>query len=827
MEAIAALGLASNVVQFVDFTTELLRMCSELRKGPSISEHEFLRAVTIHLIPIAKSISVSSQAISQSSLSLSCEQKALRVIADGCCELALNVQKRLVACGIPLQKNAGRIKRVRVAFKVLWDKSEVESMLTQLEHLRTELAFHMNFETWNWQRENQLSLARKDDMEKVSGQISQLQRSMIDLRLDLQSDADSDQIKLLQTVSAAGDKISQLHATASQQISTGLAAVDTSFENLKEQLDVQHSKVIESLAQANAENSQFRATMTTERESLQNSLECVLRSLLVSIPKSSEEYSESFIEKTRKEFRGTARVEFQHLIASLKDGAIEHQIHQPPKKGLAPFDSVDGTLPTSNEKNHMACHLLPRPNDIKNNFRDRLGPQGLAIAVDGQGFHAKVTRVGVFLLKIKKLTHLRVNQPASSVYELNASFTPAPAWLSTGMSIKYSRTVDGRGPPKFGLQLMTHRILADNHEIWNVIGSGNVSAIRTMLGQRMIFPSDRDDQGNTLLHIAALRNELSICKSLVQSGADTNAHNSFGHTPITFTLSPHRQALFYFLRSVHDPLEFLWDSSAQTNTALNFVLGSFLNMPEREITKDFPVKVQEWLSMCQGIESFDEDQGGELSLECDVTGRMLRILLFAIHSRGVGKYLPPITPRSPEVSIIHRRAVLIFNLLLESWSGNKNMCLQVPTRRAVLWLAWLCDHEKRIGRISRHYKPNWSCHPDLFIWHDYHVHRTVIHTLRFCEHVISSSIKRSPDSIFDSRNGRTAHEVMCHAGLEVVWAALLSQHGIDPTWVGHENEKRKETGLGNASAHEIQPRHDASEAQKVAKRKTFVSKEDE
>lgn len=75
MEALVALGLASNVVQFVDFASKLIHTYSRLRQGVAQSEYEYHRTITNHLVPIAGKVKSSAQTIAQSSATLTPEQK--------------------------------------------------------------------------------------------------------------------------------------------------------------------------------------------------------------------------------------------------------------------------------------------------------------------------------------------------------------------------------------------------------------------------------------------------------------------------------------------------------------------------------------------------------------------------------------------------------------------------------------------------------------------------------------------------------------------------------------------------------------------------------
>ena len=75
MEALVAVGLASNVLQFVEFTTKLIGVANELRNNAASSENRDHQAIAAHLEVLAKNISDSIKAISQASTAASPEEQ--------------------------------------------------------------------------------------------------------------------------------------------------------------------------------------------------------------------------------------------------------------------------------------------------------------------------------------------------------------------------------------------------------------------------------------------------------------------------------------------------------------------------------------------------------------------------------------------------------------------------------------------------------------------------------------------------------------------------------------------------------------------------------
>lgn len=70
-----AVGVASNVVQFVDFATKLVQTANELRHHTASSENRDHAIVVTHLEALASNIRDRKQAIAQSSTMASVEEK--------------------------------------------------------------------------------------------------------------------------------------------------------------------------------------------------------------------------------------------------------------------------------------------------------------------------------------------------------------------------------------------------------------------------------------------------------------------------------------------------------------------------------------------------------------------------------------------------------------------------------------------------------------------------------------------------------------------------------------------------------------------------------
>ncbi|XDG02269.1 hypothetical protein ABKA04_001884 [Annulohypoxylon sp. FPYF3050] len=82
MDALVAVGLAANVLQFVDFTAEIIGISNELRNNAASSENRDHRVIATHLETLSQKIGNSAQAISQTAVTASQEEKTRETQLD-------------------------------------------------------------------------------------------------------------------------------------------------------------------------------------------------------------------------------------------------------------------------------------------------------------------------------------------------------------------------------------------------------------------------------------------------------------------------------------------------------------------------------------------------------------------------------------------------------------------------------------------------------------------------------------------------------------------------------------------------------------------------
>ncbi|KAI0977070.1 hypothetical protein F4678DRAFT_411674 [Xylaria arbuscula] len=818
MDALAAVGLASNVVQFVDFSSKLIRTYNRLRHGAAHSEHDYHRAVINDLLPIASKVKSSVQTIALSSTTITSEEKALQSIVDGCCKLANKLTTRLEAYTVQNTSKGGRalLPRAKIAFKILWEKQEVDEIIKQLENLSKELHLHLTFDVWQVQKSQALELAKDGDVKAVLDKVSQLQSSLGSLRLDI-DETRNNQINVLHTISDLAAENSKFHAHASHQSTLSQTAVSTGIDQLTQLVQTTHLECMDSLTQTEVKNSQFFATLTTERDSLEHTIGNVLRPLM-------EEYKDSLLQETRKEFRGTARTVMDEFLTSLANNV----------------DVSD--LPHNSEYDEKLCHeiegahektspiQLYERNDETGEIQSRRNCKSGALVY--QKTHFKRTRIGRFVLSIMQTVQFQHSQPPLVIYRLEAHFFPTMHWLSTGCSIVYRKTNDGRGSPVFGFQFPVYRIIEKDHEVWHAIFDGDIVAVQEMLAQKRILPSDRDQHGVTLLHSAAYFDQLEISKALLQSGADVNAQLSDGLTPIATALSPYfykTYTVFHFLRSLRSVnMDSFW-----FNDALPFSFFYYLSNVVLYHRTTNPVSdiVPSWLSICRASEinlcpssRGSENFVAELLIEYLEGFRSIRW-----GGRTIISWRPEYSWPSDIAPGWHESAIKVIDSIIEQAPGYEPLQAHrwVPIAYIVDELCYYL-HEERLGSptdptmdVDRYFE-------ELIVYRGFYVESTdTLKCLKLVEHVISAAIKQRPDCIFDSLWGLTIYEHFQWCRYEELWRQILAENGIDPDWAREENERRKRVVIGETSAHEVSVGVDVSKITEVTRRKAFTSGEED
>lgn len=135
MDPVAALGLAGNIVQFVDFSCKIIRDTRSLYGSTTgaTAENDIITAIASDLISLNNALTAptASGAIPESVSSL----------ASDCKDVATELLKTLDK--IKVQAPHQKWKSFMQALRSVWKKEQVEIFVKGMERLRNETQYHL------------------------------------------------------------------------------------------------------------------------------------------------------------------------------------------------------------------------------------------------------------------------------------------------------------------------------------------------------------------------------------------------------------------------------------------------------------------------------------------------------------------------------------------------------------------------------------------------------------------------------------------------------------------------------------------------------------
>ena len=132
LEALAAIGLAGSIVQFVDFVSTLFSKTNELRQSLDGNDRDSLDLKTT-----AEILGRLSEGLDTTFETQSQDETDILLLADGCKEVVdelLGVLEKLRH-----QPNNNRWRNFRQALRYMWAKEKLEIMSKRVDHFRNQL----------------------------------------------------------------------------------------------------------------------------------------------------------------------------------------------------------------------------------------------------------------------------------------------------------------------------------------------------------------------------------------------------------------------------------------------------------------------------------------------------------------------------------------------------------------------------------------------------------------------------------------------------------------------------------------------------------------
>ena len=138
-EAIVILGVAANIVQFLDFGTNFVSRAWNIHSAgrDGIRDISDLRSITTDLQEILQSL----RAPVNDNDELSGERTDLRQLAEQCQLVATELLKSLQKIKLP-DKTSKR-DALKAAFRLVWKEDEIRHLQARLEGFRHQLTLHV------------------------------------------------------------------------------------------------------------------------------------------------------------------------------------------------------------------------------------------------------------------------------------------------------------------------------------------------------------------------------------------------------------------------------------------------------------------------------------------------------------------------------------------------------------------------------------------------------------------------------------------------------------------------------------------------------------
>ncbi|KAI0169541.1 hypothetical protein GGR52DRAFT_573605 [Hypoxylon sp. FL1284] len=502
MEPVAILGLASNVLQFFEFTTKLIRIANELRHDAASSENRDHLVIATHLEELTQHIQNSAHTISQASAVASAEERALQPIINNCCGLAKDLLERLNKCGIRPGQNANQYRRAKEAFKTIWNKKEIGEIANRLQLLRSEINLHDTVQIKKVQFDQQR--ANIEGFQAVQRKIDSLGPQIDGLKRDIDEATSKRGSEIINSILESRTENSQAHAREAQKALSNHTVLSKKLDNLQSSMDTmdislksirsQQSESFEPMAQVSVRNSVFFAE-TTQQTALDDvsgaSFQNVIRPLL-------EEYMEKVLLEMKKEYRASARSEADHLLQGLSP-----TLHEAQSRIMASRE-IDVSV-VSEDKTETCWESSESHNYARNDETPASSQRAKEnVSTIYRSAWWKQTSFGHFMLVVYDQVHFDRYGWATRLYNLSVQFIPPLRWLATSSSITYESRSDARGSLGFGLKYKTYRVLENDHDVFDVLMNGDVSILQNMLSRKLVSPSDISEFGWPLLHCAVL-----------------------------------------------------------------------------------------------------------------------------------------------------------------------------------------------------------------------------------------------------------------------------------------------------------------------------------
>ncbi|KAK9420147.1 hypothetical protein SUNI508_06675 [Seiridium unicorne] len=834
MEAIVAVGVASNVVQFVDFTTKLLQTFSELRHNAASAENRDHAKVAVHLEGIARTIRAKHNAIAQSATTIPEEDIALQSVADGCCLLAQQLLRRIEACTIQPGQPATFRNRTRKALKSIWNKKEMKEMSERLNHFRGEIQLHWTQSIMHSQLSDQSLKPLEDKIETTKKQIEAF-------KLDVSAIAQN------------SNDVTQTISSLSDTNTSSLSQMTRHREDLEPAGNYLEIRKHYSTLGVGGESG-YTSTQGTPRTSHRFLTRSITQEVLQT---SLKELENSIFQRIRNEFSAlkaeSATVE-SFLATALRqtEAVLADQIGGP--------NNHTPTVVDSSRVNTSRIDEAPNPT-LKRHQEMINDPPKSGFNPPETAFRSKTdrdlidmrewsleSRLGLISLVIRHIVVHDASGSPRDVVEASIHLIPSVLWAHTGFSGIFRKETHPHGRSKFTFQPSVHRVLPEKHENIMAVEDGDLQAVQRLLQENLMVSSDRDQNGWPLLHVAAFHGHIDVCKTLISCGADVNCEDRYdwqfmfdlsgltglyrnGLTAIhwVFVRIPFNEthlAMYQYLKvTAAADMESIWFSHYNVFLSTAYTSMTVYNSNDK-VTEELENVISDLASVWRAAE-VDLGTEGDDELEISVYYFLKKFLRGLEPPDGQGSsiinQLGLSLPSLAKVDCIDGGAHTFAEAMRLIWYQLLGHCtdlskIQFPVAYAAHLMVWLLNAAKSTSYIALELSSKLS----VLYSRRYYIQPRLEPCLLYLDKIISLGIKIRPDCIFDQYEDEAVHDMFLFNDWKDIWENILSDHGIDPDWALGENEKRKRIAMGQTSAHDIQtPLQTASDVLQVQHRRAF------
>ena len=89
----------------------------------------------------------------------------------------------------------------------------------------------------------------------------------------------------------------------------------------------------------------------------------------------------------------------------------------------------------------------------------------------------------------------------------------------------------------------------DEAKLRAAVKMGRVDEVKDFLARAPQIVNNKDNMGNTLLHLAAVNGRVDVAQVLLDAGADVNARDNDGYTPVKVAMDEAQTDMAKFLES--------------------------------------------------------------------------------------------------------------------------------------------------------------------------------------------------------------------------------------------------------------------------------------